>query len=115
MYAYVLNDRDKKRCVHRIQQFFSYHAQFTMGGGRGGGAGYHWLASCLWRHWNIIRADYGPNQVKAWLAGQKYETWHSYSFDTTEQFQKGSPKIVVNFLSENHILRNHGNAKNLNQ
>ena len=61
------------------------------------------------------RADYGPNQVKVWPAGQKYETWHSYSFDTTEQFQKGSPKIVVNYLSEKHVLRNHGNAKNLNQ
>ena len=60
------------------------------------------------------RADYGPKQVKPWQAGQKYETWHRYSFDTTEQFQKGSPKIVVNSLSENHVLRSHGNAKNIN-
>ena len=50
------------------------------------------------------RADYGPNQVKPCPAGQKYETWHIYSFDTTERFQKGSPKILVNSLSENHVF-----------
>ena len=61
------------------------------------------------------RTDYGRNQVKPWPAGQKYETLHSYSLDTTEQFQKGSLKIVINSLGENHGLRNHGNAQNMNQ
>ena len=61
------------------------------------------------------RADYSPNQVKLWAAGQKYETLHSYSFENTEQFQKGSPKIVVNSFDKNHVLRDHGSAKKLNQ
>ena len=55
------------------------------------------------------RADYGPKQAKPWPADK------SMNFDTTEQFQKGSPKIVVNSRSENHVLRNHGSAKNINQ
>ena len=50
-----------------------------------------------------------PPRLCSWIYVPEY--MNRYSFDTTEQYKKGSPKIVVNV----HVLRNHGDAKNLNQ